>query len=123
MYFTIGGHPGFRVPYGRAADRRIIIFCFKRDRHFKYKLVYGDSGTADAAREYTLNLEEADGYYRCPITEHMFDRDALIFDDTQVEWVGIGYPDGTPYVVMECEGFTNFGIWTMPGGPYICLEP
>lgn len=33
MYFTIGGHPGFRVPYGRAADRRIIIFCFKRDRH------------------------------------------------------------------------------------------
>ena len=113
----------FSVPIWEGSRQTDYYLLFQKGPALKYKLVYGDSGTADAAREYTLNLEEADGYYRCPITEHMFDRDALIFDDTQVEWVGIGYPDGTPYVVMECEGFTNFGIWTMPGGPYICLEP
>ena len=57
------------------------------------------------------------------MTEHMFDKDALIFDDSQIDWVAIGYPDGTPYVAMKCQGFTNFGIWSLPHAPYICLEP
>ena len=123
MYFTIGGHPGFNVPILQDSKQTDYYLLFKKGPALSYKLVYGDSGTAESKKEYALDLEEADGYYRCRITEHMFDRDALIFDDTQVEWVGIGYPNGTPYVAMECEGFTNFGIWTMPGGPYICLEP
>ena len=123
MYFTIGGHPGFNVPILQDSKQTDYYLLFKKGPALSYKLVYGDSGTAEAKKVYALDLEEADGYYRCRITEHMFDRDAFIFDDTQVEWVGIGYPNGTPYVAMECEGFTNFGIWTMPGGPYICLEP
>ncbi len=76
MYFTIGGHPGFRVPIWEGSRQTDYYLLFQKGPALKYKLVYGDSGTADAAREYTLNLEEADGYYRCPITEHMFDRDA-----------------------------------------------
>ena len=35
----------------------------------------------------------------------------------------LGYPDGTPYVSLECRDFTNFGIWSVPGAPFVCLEP
>lgn len=123
MYFTIGGHPGFQVPILSESSQTEYFLLFDKGPSLSYKLVYGDSGTADASRKYELKLEKYGDYYRCPITEHMFDLDALIFDDSQFEWAAIGYPDGTPYISMDCKGFTNFGIWTMPGGPYICLEP
>lgn len=123
MYFTIGGHPGFRVPILPETRQTDYFLLFDKGPLLSYKLVHGDSGTADASREYELKLEPYGDYYRCPVTEHMFDMDALIFDDSQFEWAAIGYPDGTPYISMDCKGFTNFGIWTMPGGPYICLEP
>ena len=34
------------------------------------------------------------------LTDHMFDNDALVFDH-QIDWAGIGYPDGTPYVSLS----------------------
>lgn len=27
------------------------------------------------------------------------------------------------YLSLECEGFTHFGIWSVPGAPFVCLEP
>lgn len=123
MYFTIGGHPGFQVPILPDTRQTDYFLLFDKGPVLSYKLVYGDSGTADASTEYELKLEKSGDYYRCPVTEHMFDKDALIFDNSQFDWAGIGYPDGSVYVGMDCRGFTNFGIWTMPGGPYICLEP
>ena len=31
--------------------------------------------------------------------------------------------DGTPRVGMRCEGFPNFGIWSVKDAPFVCLEP
>ena len=28
-----------------------------------------------------------------------------------------------PDVALECKDFPNFGIWSKPGAPYVCLEP
>lgn len=123
MYFTIGGHPGFNVPILDNTKQTDYKLLFKNQDALKYRLVYGTTGTADAEKTYDLPLEPYGPYHGCAIGEHMFDQDALIFDDSQLAFAGIGYPDGTPYLTMECEGFTNFGIWTMPGAPFICLEP
>ncbi len=123
MYFTIGGHPGFNVPILENTKQTDYKLLFKNKEPLRYKLVYGMTGTADGTKTYPLELEDYGEYKGCAITEHMFDRDALIFDDAQIDWAGIGYPDGSPYISMECPGFINFGIWTAPGGPFICLEP
>ena len=68
---------------------------------------------------YTLVLENGS----CQITEGMFDKDALIFDDGQISKAGIALPDGTPYVEISCAGFPNFGIWSAGDAPFVCLEP
>ena len=52
----------------------------------------------------------------------MFDNDALIFDN-QIEKAGIAFPDGTPYLELTCHRFPNFGIWSVPGSSFVCLEP
>lgn len=123
MYFTIGGHPGFNVPILENTTRSDYKLLFKNHEALTYRLVYGTTGTADGKKTYHLPLKPYGTYMGCDVTEHMFDNDALIFDDSQIDFAGIGYPDGSPYVTMECNGFTNFGIWTKPNGPYICLEP
>ena len=53
----------------------------------------------------------------------MFDKDALVFDNGQIQKAGILLPDGTPYLTLTSEGFPNFGIWSVPGAPFVCLEP
>lgn len=67
----------------------------------------------------TLVLENG----ACKIDDHMFDHDALIFDE-QITKAGIALPDGTPYLEMRCVGFPNFGIWSASqDAPFVCLEP
>ena len=39
------------------------------------------------------------------------------------EKAGIAFPDGTPYLELTCHRFPNFGIWSVPGSSFVCLEP
>lgn len=123
MYFTIGGHPGFNVPILEDTCQTDYKLLFKNKGEVEYCQVYGMTGTADEKKTYKLPLEPYGEYEGCNVTETMFENDALIFDNSQLSCVGIGYPDGIPYIMMDCTGFTDFGIWSLPGAPYICLEP
>ena len=127
MYFTIGGHPAFQVPADNWKNEDVRIdkqenyfLTFEKDKkELEYVLLDPDSGTAKAEEKYKLLLEDG----QCLIGTDRFDNDALIFDNMQIEKAGIAFPDGTPYVTLECKGFPNFGIWQAPKAPFICLEP
>ena len=123
MFFTIGGHPAFRVPVLEGTVQTDYKLLFKEKEELKYRLICPGEGTADTSRIYKLSLKDYGEYTGCGIAEHMFDQDALIFDEGQIQWAAIGYPDGKPYISVECKEFTNFGIWSVPGAPFICLEP
>lgn len=118
MYFTIGGHPAFRFekPEEKKAD---YCLSFPGKDALKYILVHPDSGTGNTQKTYEMKLK--DGIY--PLSEKMFEKDALVFDGTQIEEVWICKKDGKPYVGLHSEGFPNFGIWSVKDAPYVCLEP
>lgn len=119
MYFTIGGHPAFNVPaVGSADNKEDYLLTFDEQKSLTYLLLDPASGTA--LPDQTQTLELADG--TCHIDAHMFDHDALIFDN-QIEKAGIAFPDGTPYLELTCHRFPNFGIWSVPGSSFVCLEP
>lgn len=118
MYFTIGGHPAFRFS---GTDEKKEDYCLKfpgKDA-LMYILLDPETGTGIPETTYTLDLTKE----MCPVTEEMFTRDALIFDNGQIEEVWLCHKDGTPYVGMKCEGFPNFGIWSVKDAPFVCLEP
>ncbi|RHT54720.1 aldose 1-epimerase family protein [Ruminococcus sp. AM29-26] len=119
MYFTIGGHPAFNVPaVGSADNKEDYLLTFDEQKSLTYLLLDPASGTA--LPDQTQTLELTDG--TCKIDAHMFDHDALIFDN-QIEKAGIAFPDGTPYLELTCHRFPNFGIWSVPGSSFVCLEP
>lgn len=119
MYFTIGGHPAFNVPAEGIGSKEEYHLTFDGQDSLSYLLIADDaSGTATADKLYTLELDHG----TCLIDAHMFDKDALIFDE-QVEKAGFAFPDGSPYLELTCHGFPSFGIWSVPGSSFVCLEP
>ena len=119
MYFTIGGHPAFNVPVLDGTKFTDYYLYFEGKDSLDYKLLDKASGCIIAESSEDLTLEN--GMYQ--LREGMFDNDALVFDDGQIDKVAILYPDKKPYITMECAGFPNFGIWSKPGAPFVCLEP
>ncbi len=120
MYFTIGGHPAFRVPVLPGTSRDQYFLTFSGQKELTYCLLDLSTGTALPDQTRILNLENG----VCRIAPHMFDKDALVFDNGQITKAGIALPDGTPYVELTCEGFPNFGIWSSSmDAPFVCLEP
>lgn len=119
MYFTIGGHPAFRVPVIDETNYNDYFLSFEGQDSLKYMLLDTASGTTLDGQESELKLTDG----TCRLDTHMFDHDALVFDHGQISRTAILLPDGSPYLELHCEGFPNFGIWSVPGAPFVCLEP
>lgn len=116
--FTIGGHPAFRFEEPKS-EKENYILRFPGKETLEYILVDPATGTGVPQETYALKLENE----TCPLNEEMFEKDALIFDGGQIEEVWLCRRDGSPYVGMHCEDFTSFGIWSVKGAPFVCLEP
>lgn len=119
MFFTIGAHPAFNVPVEEGTVRSDYKLLFEGKDKLEYMLINPQYGTAETAEKYEIKLDD----HKCTIEDDMFDNDALVFDDTQIEKAAILMKDGSKYVEMICEGFPSFGIWSNHQSPFVCLEP
>ncbi len=118
MYFKLGGHPGFLLPEMEKEGKEYSLYFPGKER-LVYLLIDPKTGLGVPDETYELSLKEG----RRLIEKHLFDRDALIFDDGQITEVSVLRPDKSVYVTLSCEGFGSVGIWAKPGAPYVCLEP
>lgn len=117
MYFSIGGHPAFLCPIlegTRQSDYRIRLDT--KDKVVSSCLKNG----LVSGKTVTYNLQNG----ILPVTEHLFDGDALIIEHDQAHCVSLVTPDGRDYLTVEFDA-PLFGIWSPPGkqAPFICIEP
>lgn len=113
MFFSIGGHPGFMIPDGTHKEDCLISF---RD-HTNLQYISANSSGYILPQKKQLPLSEGFAHWQADIP------DTWIFEDHQVSSVGIAYPDGTPYVTLNCKSFPMLAVWANSKGPFICLEP
>ena len=118
MYFTIGGHPAFRFAKTEETKADYVLKVSGKDK-LNYVLLDPKSGCAMVEDVHTLQLD--DGTY--PLSDELFAHDALVFDHGQIEEAWLCHKDGTPYVGVRSAGFPNYGIWSVEGAPFVCLEP
>ncbi len=120
MYYSIGGHPGFICPEKEGEKRSDYYLSFPEKSVLQYRLL-NDNGLVVTDKFYELRLED-DCY---PVKENLFDQDALVFDDGQIEEVSLLNGEKKAWITLKAPGFKNFGIWSKPGmeAPYVCLEP
>ena len=119
MLYSIGAHPGFTVPAAASEKRSDYFIEFPDKAKLSYMLLNQDNSLAITDKTYDLDLEN--GFL--PIEDSLFDRDALVFDNQNIDVMRIAKPDKTPYVTVSCKDFPYAGVWSKPDGKFICLEP
>ena len=80
MLYSIGGHPGFQIAPGHARSEYSIALPDANPRHYLLLDAAG-SGLADTSKSYPFN--DAGNAY-VPVTDTLFDKDALVFEDGQL---------------------------------------
>ena len=118
MHFQIGGHPAFMCPIDKKDKQNQYFLNFNTDKNMTYSLL-NENGLVESEGNVLTN----DGGL-VPIDEHMFDKDALIFEGKQADKVSLCKPDGMAYVTVSFDA-PLFGIWSPAGknAPFICIEP
>ena len=120
LYFSVGAHPAFRVPLDADSKKNECYVCFPGKDRLSYILVDLEKVVADPSRVYTMELE--DGYLK--LSDHLFDIDTFIFENSQISEASVCGPDRKPYITIHCDGFPYFGLWTKSdAAPFVCLEP
>lgn len=117
MLFSLGGHPAFKCPLHEGEV---------------YSDYYLEFEQAELARTWDLNSKGEiaaegrvvlDNSPILPLTDHLFDHDALIFKSLKSRTVHLKSHKSSQVLTMRYGGWSYFGIWAKPGAPFVCLEP
>lgn len=116
--FSIGGHPGFFCPIEKDMKQTDCFIRFDVED----KIVCTKISEQGMATDEKAVCELEQGYL--PVTEHLFDNDALVIEHDQAKEVSLCKSDKTPYLTVKMD-VPLFGIWSpaKKNAPFICIEP
>ena len=119
LYFSIGAHPGFMLPEGSKALFRLYDRNGMPVKSIKNR-VFGEGG---CVTEKIQLIDTPDG--KLPITEHLFDGDALVIEDNQLGLVEIRPDKSDDPLVSVMFTAPLVGLWSPPhkNAPFVCIEP
>lgn len=118
MPFSFGAHPAFRCPIEPDDTLEDCYLEFsERETAGIYPIVPG--GCLSPQKE--PFLKDA---VLLPLSQELFQHDALVFDDLQSRTITIRSKNNTKSLTMDFHEFPWFGIWSpVKGAPFVCLEP
>ena len=119
LIFTLGGHPGFRVPLLGGESFEDYYLEFTNESPAK-KMIFSDTCF------YTPKTEEfpLDGGKILHLRHSLFDNDAIFLRDMDRE-VTLRSRTNSKFVRVSYPGMPYLGLWHAPktDAPYICIEP
>ena len=117
LYFSIGGHPAFLCPIREGTKQSDYRLQFDTQSEIVSSVLENGLVSGEKVR-YALQ----DGVL--PVTEHLFDRDALVIEHDQAHRVSLVTPEGRAYLTVAFDA-PLFGVWSPPkkNAPFICIEP
>lgn len=118
MDFQIGAHPAFY--YRGEAKEGIKGYFIPNNTHNLKMTLIGEQGCADVEHHYPAPLD-TEGLL--PIKADTFDRNALIFEDSQIREITLTDSEKVPYLKMTFDT-PLVGLWAPSAeSPFVCIEP
>ncbi|MEO1022166.1 MAG: aldose 1-epimerase family protein [Bacteroidota bacterium] len=118
MYFSIGGHPGFRCPLFKDESYEDYFIEFEHPEHADTWLLDMESGLVSDRTERVL-----DNSNQLPLHKNLFNRDALIFKTLQSRSVNLCHKKKGAVLSVHFNDFPYLGIWAKPNADFVCIEP
>lgn len=119
MYFGVGGHPGFNVPFEEGVAFEDYYLEFDTNRNVKRVGFSNDCFVTGLLSEFPL--EEG---VKLPLTHNLFDDDAIVLTD-MAQSVTLVSEKSNKGISVAYPNMKYLGIWHMPrtDAPYVCIEP
>lgn len=116
LYFSIGAHPAFRCPLNTNEKRSDYQLVFEEKEEAATQRL--DNGIRNGKTDLIL-----DNQSRLPITNNLFEEDALVFENLNSNWVCL--QKGVEEILtFDFTDFPYLGIWSKnEESPFICIEP
>lgn len=118
MYFSVGAHPAFNVPFGSGEAYSDYVLEFEQDESLvTHQLSDAGLFSGETRPVPTTNRQ-------LTLTEHLFDQDALVFKNLKSRRVTLKHKDHDDRAVtVSFPDFPHLGIWAKPGASFVCIEP
>lgn len=117
MYFSVGGHPAFRVPLAEGTGYNQYYLEFSEPETASRWPISPD-GLIESAP--TPLLQHT---VRLPLKKDLFYEDAVVFKHLESGKIALR-SDHTPRgLEMDFSGFPYLGIWAARDADFVCLEP
>jgi galactose mutarotase-like enzyme len=117
IYFSIGGHPAFRVPLAEGTAYTDYFLEFETEETAP-RWPISAQGLIETTSEPLL-----EGTRLLPLTKELFSRDALVFKGLKSTTVTL-QSNKTPHgLEFDFADFPYLGIWAAKGADFVCIEP
>lgn len=117
MYFSIGGHPAFKVPL--TADTTY-------EDYFLEFNAFETAGRWPISKDGLIEQEPLPFFgnsSRVSLSHKLFEKDALVFKDLNSDRVALKTATHGHGLEFNFEGFPFLGLWAAKGGNFVCIEP
>lgn len=116
LLYSIGAHPAFKLPVHPGARRSDYELVFERSESTMIHLIEGGLLSGEK-RPFSLENN------RLPISDSLFDNDALVFKKLASKKISIAKKKESPFLNFHFEA-PFFGIWSKSRtSEFVCLEP
>ena len=117
IYFSVGGHPAFNVPFNKSENYEDYYFEFEVDEKLETHLLT-PAGVFNGQTE-SVATDKAKLF----LTRDMFAKDALVFKNLKSRVVSIKSTKHDQTLTVEFPHFNYLGLWAKPGADFVCIEP
>src|SRR5690606_1277530 len=116
MFFSIGGHPAFRVPLEEGF--RYADYFLEFEKPETAGRFYLEEGLIPRQPKPFLK-----GQKIIPLHKKFFQDDALIFKGLKSDFIHLKTEKSAHGLSVSIRDFPYLGIWSAPDAPFICIEP
>jgi galactose mutarotase-like enzyme len=117
VFFSVGGHPAFRVPFNAGEKYEDYYIEFETEEKLMTHLL-SPAGFFTGETQPVPSPQN-----KLWLTRDMFDRDALVFKDLRSRELTIKSKNHDKSISIEFPHFNYLGIWAKGGGDFVCIEP
>jgi len=117
MYFSVGGHPAFKVPLAPDTTFEDYYLQFS-DVEDAGKWPLSKDGLIESAP--VPSLENTD---HLPLKKSLFYQDALVFKHLRSNSIAIVSDKTAHGLKVKFDGFPFMGIWNAKDADFVCIEP
>lgn len=117
LYFSVGGHPAFKLPVLPGTDYNDYYLEFNKTENAGRWLI-SKEGLIETRATPLLNNTQ-----KLPLAKELFYTDAIVFKQLRSDKVKLVSTTKEEIFEFDFAGFPYLGIWAAKDADFVCIEP